>query len=114
MLVDFAHYLDEQNVSYFLVEGTLLGAVRDEDIIPYTSDLDIFIPREGWEQAKKISSRKFRGRKSYYFLEDPEERHCARLCAVWDGLPVNRAAFNKHFDWDTDRVGAEVQYYMDI
>ena len=66
MLVDFSNFLRRNNVTFMLSEGTLLGAVRDQDrslgcpqwgipgqcgvcqdIIPYTADLDIFVPREG-------------------------------------------------------------------
>ncbi|CAK9106271.1 unnamed protein product [Durusdinium trenchii] len=49
-----------QNVTFMVSEGTLLGAVRDQDIIPYTADLDIFVPREGWERAMLINEERFR------------------------------------------------------
>ncbi|CAE8621928.1 unnamed protein product, partial [Polarella glacialis] len=29
-------------------------------------------------------------------------------------MPVNRAPFNKAFPWDTEQVGADLSYYMDI
>jgi hypothetical protein len=113
MLVDFSAFLNSRNVTHFVVAGTLIGAVRDQDIIPYTADIDMLIPREGWERAKEVNFIKGRKR-SYYFMQDPQESHCARLCAVWEGLPVNRASFTNHFDWDTDQLGADIQYYMDI
>lgn len=113
MLSDFSDFLTSRNVTHFLVAGTLLGAIRDKDIIPFTSDIDILIPREGWERAKEINFIKGRKR-SYYFMADPQEHHCARLCAVWEGLPVNRHSFSSEFEWDTEKLGADIQYYMDI
>jgi len=113
MLVDFSNFLRRNNVTFMLSEGTLLGAVRDQDIIPYTADLDIFVPREGWEKAMLINEEP-PGSKSYHFMVDPDQPHCARLCAVWQGYPANRAPFDEHFQWDTERVGNDLAYYMDI
>eukprot|EP00913_Durusdinium_trenchii_P003505 g3245.t1 len=113
MLVDFSRFLTRQNVTFMVSEGTLLGAVRDQDIIPYTADLDIFVPREGWERAMLINEERFR-RKSYHMMVDPDQPHCARLCAVWQGFPVNRAPFDQHFQWDTEKVGNDLAYFMDI
>ena len=35
MLVDFAKFCDKNNLIYFLSSGTLLGAVRHHDFIPW-------------------------------------------------------------------------------
>jgi len=113
MLSDVSDFLKSRSVTHFVVAGTLLGAVRDKDIIPYTSDLDIVIPRDGWKRAKEINYIKGRKR-SYYFMQDPTEYHCGRICAVWEGVPVNRDSFKKIFEWDTDTLGADIQYYMDV
>lgn len=113
MLVDFSNFLRRNNVTFMLSEGTLLGAVRDQDIIPYTADLDIFVPREGWEKAMLINEEP-PASKSYHFMVDPDQPHCARLCAVWQGYPANRAPFDEHFPWDTESLGNDLAYYMDI
>ena len=113
MLVDFSNFLKRQNVTFMVSEGTLLGAVRDQDIIPYTADLDIYVPREGWEKAMLINEEPLSS-KSYHFMVDPDQPHCARLCAVWQGYPVNRAPFDEHFEWDTEKLGNDLAYYMDI
>ncbi|CAE8648145.1 unnamed protein product, partial [Polarella glacialis] len=113
MLVDFSEFLSRNNVTHAVVEGTLLGAIRDKDIIPYTADLDVLVPKAGWKKAMEINADRNRSR-SYYLMQDPQEPHCARLCAVWRGMPVNRAPFNKAFPWDTEQVGADLSYYMDI
>lgn len=113
MLSDFSDFLTRNNVTHFVVEGTLLGGVREKDIIPYTADVDLMIPRSGWEKAKEINKDRSKDR-SYTFMQDPHERNCARLCAVWNGLPVNRASFDKSFEWDTEQVGNDLAYFLDI
>jgi hypothetical protein len=113
LLVDFTRFLSGHNITYFITAGTLLGAVRNNDIIAYTSDLDIVIPKESWERVKEIN--KVEGvAKSYSFLEDPEEHNCGRVCAVWASQPVNRVSQTKHFDWDTEKEGSDIPYYMDV
>ncbi len=41
MLADVLAVLEEQNITYFIEGGTLLGAVRHQDIIPWDDDIDI-------------------------------------------------------------------------
>merc|ERR1711935_736486 len=38
MLKDVTEYLDQHQIPYFITYGTLLGALRENDIIPYTQD----------------------------------------------------------------------------
>lgn len=42
-LLSITDWMDNHAVEYVLLHGTLLGAKRDKDIIPWTSDLDIGI-----------------------------------------------------------------------
>lgn len=51
------------NLTYYIIGGTLLGAVRHNGFIPWDADMDIAMPREDYEKFLK------------YWNENPDERY---------------------------------------
>lgn len=47
-------FCNEHNLTYILIGGALLGAVREGKMIPWDDDIDIFMPRKDYRQFLRL------------------------------------------------------------
>ena len=67
LLVLFDTLCKEHNLTYFLMHGTLLGAVRHKGFIPWDDDIDVVMPREDYDKFLSIAEEF----EQPYFLQTP-------------------------------------------
>lgn len=66
MLKDVAAFCDKNNIKYFLIAGTLLGAVRHGGFIPWDDDIDIGMDLKNYKKFLKLAPK---GLPKKYFVQ---------------------------------------------
>ena len=58
MLERFAEYCEKNNLRYYLVGGTLLGAVSHQGFITWDDDIDVGMPRADYERFLRLVKKR--------------------------------------------------------
>ncbi|MDE6691253.1 MAG: LicD family protein, partial [Clostridia bacterium] len=68
MLKWFHGFCVENNIRYYALGGTMLGAIRHKGFIPWDDDIDVGLPREDYNKLISLSS----AIPQPYLLETPQ------------------------------------------
>jgi lipopolysaccharide cholinephosphotransferase len=68
LMIDFHEVCNKHKINYYMLGGTMLGAVRHQGFIPWDDDMDVGIPREDY---KKLLSLPQNAWPDYLHLKTP-------------------------------------------
>lgn len=60
LLTEFDRVCKKHQIPYFLICGSLLGAVRHHDFIPWDDDVDVAMTREAFNRFRKIAVKEWK------------------------------------------------------
>lgn len=68
MLRWFQDFCEKNKLRYYVLGGTMLGAIRHKGFIPWDDDIDVGMPRGDYQKLIRLMSKKESGR---YIIETP-------------------------------------------
>lgn len=103
-------YLEKNKINYFIIAGTLLGAVRHKGFIPWDDDVDIGMTRKDYNKFMTLFKNDFeRNNEALYFLQNWDtDPHFAM---PFSKLRVNNTIYKEEV---TRRVNIHHGIYIDI
>ena len=106
MLIEIDRLCKVNNLTYYIIAGTLLGAVRHGGFIPWDSDIDIAMFREDYEKLIKNGNRQIDSR---FFIQSDysENNHQLSFARV-------RANDTMFVEKGNKFTGCHQGFYLDI
>ena len=101
----FDSFCKKTELNYYIMFGTLLGAVRHKGFITWDNDIDVVIPRKGYEKLLKMND--------YYsdsfFLQilNADHGYCQSHAKIRNSMT---AAFNRITDYEVFKLPAPSGY----
>ena len=85
MLLEVDQFCKKNNIKFYLIGGTLLGAVRHKGFIPWDDDIDIGMPRPDFERFVRLAPEYFKSKNLSVQNGDGQNHECLYpYCQIWD------------------------------
>lgn len=81
ILKDFVEFCDANDITYFGIAGTGIGALRHKGFIPWDDDIDVAMPRDDHERFCKLAKEKYSDK--YHVLNGDEDSNYPLLTTRW-------------------------------
>jgi len=95
LLMEFDRVCCKYDLHYYLICGSLLGAVRHKDLIPWDDDVDVAMPRRDFDRLLEIAKEEWEDGGDFMFLNYNEMGnhsfldYMTRLVYMKEEIPVN-------------------------
>ncbi len=97
----------KNNIDYFAISGTLLGAIRHNGFIPWDDDIDIALTRENYEKLINVLKKSDNPR--YKVIDESVSDYCypfAKVCDTYTHLVEDNINYKGEYG-----VFADIFYY---
>ena len=106
LLKYFIEICEENNLTYFMYAGSLLGAIRHQGFIPWDDDIDVIMFREDFEKLNKILENDLDEKYHFFNVLNEETYHY-----TWGRLTLKNTLFK---EWWGDQVDYTPNIFLDI
>lgn len=97
ILKEFQRICECNDLQYFMVAGSMLGAVRHHGFIPWDDDIDVAMPRHAYDRFLEIAPQQLH---SDYFIESPRDKNhvtiVSTITSKKGGYTLNNAQKTLH------------------
>lgn len=76
---EFARICAAHDIPYYMIGGTMLGAVRHKGFIPWDDDMDFGVPREYFDKLTDLLDRELPGRYHVLTMDNSDALICERI-----------------------------------
>ena len=97
ILDEVVRICDKYNLDYYLVGGTLIGAIRHKGFIPWDDDLDISMPRADYEKFLEVAPLELDEK---YYLEN--RKYNEKFHLPFTKIKKNNTEFRETFTSSLD------------
>lgn len=84
MLGWFHTYCENHNLRYYLIYGTMLGAVRHKGFIPWDDDIDVGMPRADYERLRQLCKTEGPGQYMFEFPGNDNPEYTTLWAKLFD------------------------------